>query len=86
MAIADGRDNEPRELNDDELTEVSGGTVPDEIMAFVDLLPESRRRALNKCFQDNEKEFLSALSSMLGSEGYKEEEKVIDRYRALGHL
>ena len=76
--------NENSKLNDETLSEVTGGIVSISIKELADLLPEPTRSIVlqkNDHTEDGERNFLAALESELLINGHEHEAELVSYYK-----
>ena len=83
MTENDTNPNEPKQLNDIELEDVSGGIISYSIRDLVNLLPEPTRTIVmnkNDHTEQGERDFLAALESELYINGHDHEGELVSYY------
>lgn len=78
--------SDPKKLTDADLTQVSGGTIPDKIMAYVALLPKGEQADVMHYLPDDERHFLGLLKLSLERAGAGIQADEVGRYLATGKL
>lgn len=73
--------NGAHELNDDELQQVSGGKLPENILAYCDLLdPEKKQYMERTLAKSGEEVFLTGLMNELKLQGQTDAANAVRRY------
>ena len=83
MTNSTNNPNEPSKLNDEALSEVSGGIVSIAITDLAKLLPEPTRQSvlnLNDHTENGERKFLTALQAELKINGHDHESELVSYY------
>ena len=77
---------EPHKLADADLVEVSGGTIPQEIMDLTKLLPDAYVRAITYSAGGDERNFLQRLSELLYAAKHFRESWIVKEYMETGKI